>query len=182
MAPDKGHGTPSKNTRDIQESNAQIRSPVKIRGRGGELVFLNDPKRVRRGVVDVEVTQRECGERGCRKYNLWWNGASIVETTLCAVRVANRETSRGRVEKTVRGEEVQCHDITPSEEAGQEGASSPKRTVNIESNAGLAATISGGRKSSKQIKGRKLAPVDRGVLQGDNGRRVGQLRERPEKR
>jgi len=57
-----------------------------------------------------------------------------------------------------------------------------KKTINIESNGGLAATIGMGGKSGEQIKGRKLAPGDRRVLQGDNGQRVGQLRERPEKR
>jgi len=159
-----------------------MRSSIKIRGQGGELVFLEDPKRVHRGVVDVEVTQRECGERGGRKYNIRWNGAGIVETALCAVGVDNHEASRRRVEKAVRGEEVQSHNITPFEEAGQEGNSSQKRTVYIKCNAGLAAIIGRGGKSSKQIKGRKFAPVDRGVLQGDCGRGVGQLCKRPKER
>jgi len=39
--------------------------------------------------------------------------------------------------------------------------------------------LSGG-KNSKQIKRGEFAPLDRRVLEGDNGRRVGQLRERRE--
>jgi len=124
-------------------------------------------------VVDVEVTQRECGEMGCRKYNLQWNGAGIVEMTLPAVGVDDRKATGGRFENAVRGEEVQGHDIIPSEEAGQEGNSSEKRAINVEGNAGLAATMGRGGKSSKQIKGRELASVDGSVLQGDDGRRVG---------
>jgi len=133
-------------------------------------------------VVNVEVTQHECGEGGRRKYNIRGNRAGIVETTLRAVAVDDHKTSRGGVKETVRGEEVQSHNITRSEKGGQEGNSSQKRTINVKGNSGLAATIGEGGKNSKQIKGRKLAPVDRSVLQGDNGWRMGQLRERPEKR
>jgi len=43
----------------------------------------------------------------------------------------------------------------------------------------LAAIAGRGGKNREQVKGRKFAPVNWGVLQGDNGRRVGQLRERP---
>jgi len=70
--------------------------------------------------------------------------------TLRAIGVDNREASRRRLEKAIRGEEDQCHDITPSEEAGQNGNSSQKRTINTKSNAGLPATIGRGGKTKNK--------------------------------
>jgi len=176
-APNERHGEPGKYARHVKETEPQFCGPVKVGGRRIDLVLLEDPKGVCRGVVNVQVTQRESGEGGRGKNNIRGNRAGVVETTLRAVRVDDREASRGGVEKTVRGEEVQCHNITPSEEAGQEGNSIQKKAVNVKSNAGFAAPVSGRGKHSEQIKGRKLAPVDRRVLQGNNGRRKGQLRE-----
>jgi len=120
-APDARHGKPSEDPRHVEESESQVCGPVEVRGRGGDLVLLEHPKRVRRRVVDIEVTQRERGERGRRKYNVWRNGAGIVEAALRAIGVDDCKASRGGIKKAVRGEEVQSHDITPSEEAGEEG-------------------------------------------------------------
>ena len=72
-------------------------------------------------MVNVQVTQGEGGESGRGENNIWGNGAGIGETTLRAVGVDDRKTSGGGVEKTVRGEEVQSHNITPTEKPGQEG-------------------------------------------------------------
>ena len=130
-------------------------------------------------MVNVKVTQRERGESRRGKNNIRGNGAGVVETTFRALRVYDRETSRRGVKETVRGEEVQSHDITPSEKTGQEGNSSQKSIKNVKGNARLAAVTGGGGNNRKQIKRGKFSPVDWGVLQGDNGRRVGQLRERP---
>ena len=115
-----------------------------VGGRCGDLVLFEDPKGVCRGVVNVEVAQCERGEGGNREDKIRGNRAGVVETTLRAVRIYDRETGRGGVEKAVRGEEVQSHNITPSEKPRQEGNSSPKRTVHIKGNARLAATIRGG--------------------------------------
>ena len=77
-------------------------------------------------MVYIKVAQRERGERGRGKNNIRGNGAGIVETTLRAIGVYDRKTSRGGVKETVGGEEVQSHNITPSEKPGQEGNSSQK--------------------------------------------------------
>jgi len=123
-APNKGHRKPSKNTWDVEERKPQFRGPVKVRGRGGDLVLLEDPEGVRRRVVNVKVTQRERGEIGRGKNNIRGNGAGIVETTLRAVRDYDRKTSRGGVKQTVSGEKVQSDNITPPEKTRQEGNSS----------------------------------------------------------
>jgi len=89
---------------------------------------------------------------------------SIIETTLRAVGVNDSKTSRGGVKKAVRGEEVQCHNITPSEEARQKGDRSQKRIVHVECDTGLAATVAGRGKNSERIKTREFAPINRRVL------------------
>jgi len=99
--------------------------------------------------VNVEVTQRECGDGGRRKNNIRGNGAGIVEMTFRAVGVYDRKTRRERVKETVRGKEVQSHNITPSEKAGQDGNSTQKWTVNVKGNARLAAITGGGGKNCK---------------------------------
>jgi len=171
------HGKPAKDTRDVEETEPQFRGLVKVGRRGGDLVFFEYPKWVCDGVVDVGIAQGECEERGRRKNNVRRDGAGVAETTLCAVRVDDREASRRGVEKIVRDEEVQSHNITPSEKAGQERNRIQKGPVNVKTNAGLAAPVGGLGKNSKQAEGRKLAPVDRGVMQGNKGRREGQLRK-----
>jgi len=82
----------------------------------------------------IQITQREGGEGAGGKNNIRWDRASIVGAALGAVRVDHHETTGGRVEKTVRGEEVQCHNITPSEKAGYEGSRGQKGTINVKSN------------------------------------------------
>ena len=77
-------------------------------------------------MVNIEVAQRECGERGRRKNNIRGNGAGIVETTLRAVGVYDRKASRRGVKETIGGDEVQTHNVTPSEKAGQEGNTGQK--------------------------------------------------------
>jgi len=57
-------------------------------------------------VVDVEVAQRERGERGNGEYNVRWDRTGVVEASLGTIGVDDRETSRGGVKETVRGEEV----------------------------------------------------------------------------
>jgi len=47
---------------------------------------------------------------------------------------------------------------------------------------GLQPPLVGGGKNQKQVKGGKFAPVDRGVREGDNTPREGQLGKRPEQR
>jgi len=133
-------------------------------------------------VIDIQVTQRESGNGAGGENNVRWNRASIVGTALGAVRVDYRETIGRGIKKAVRGEEVQSHHVTPSEKAGEEGNRSQKETKNVKCNLWLTATGGGRGKDSKQIKRGVFAPVDRRVLEGDNGWRVGQLRERPEQR
>jgi len=117
-APNERHGKPGEDARDVKESEPQFCGPVEIGGRGGDCVLLEDPKGVGRGVMNIEVSQCECGKRGHRKYNIRGNRAGIVETALRAVGVDYGETSRRGVKKAVGGEEVQSHNITPSEKAG----------------------------------------------------------------
>jgi len=57
-AANEGHGKPSKNTRDVQQSEPQFSGPVEIGGRGSYLILFKDPKGVGRGVMNVEVPQR----------------------------------------------------------------------------------------------------------------------------
>jgi len=54
-AANERHGKPSKNTRDVKESEPQLCGPVEIGGRGSYLILLENPKGVGRGVIDVEV-------------------------------------------------------------------------------------------------------------------------------
>jgi len=74
-------------------------------------------------VMNVEVSQRECGERGGRKENVRGHGAGILEASLRVIGVDDCEASGGGVEKAFRGEEVQSHNITPSEVPRQKGNS-----------------------------------------------------------
>jgi len=151
-APNEGYGEPSKNPRGVEESESQVCGPVKVRGRGGDLIRFERPERVRYGVVDIEVTQRKRGESGYGKYNVRWNRAGIVEATFCTIGVDNREASRGGVEKPVRGEEVQSHDITPSKKTGEERNCIQKGIIKVKANAGFAATTGGRGKKSKGTK------------------------------
>ena len=146
------HGKPGKDTRDVEESEPQFRGLVKVGSRDGDLVFFEYPKWVCHGVVDVEIAQGECGEGGRRKNNVRRDRAGVVETTLCALRVDDREASRGGVEKIVRDEEVQSHKITPSENAAQERNRIQKGPVNVKSNARLAAPVGGREKTIKKLK------------------------------
>jgi len=72
-----------------------------------------------RWVVNFEVSKRECGEREGRKFNLRSHRAGVVQPTLRTVGVDDREASGGRVKEAVRGEELQCHNITPAKQLGQ---------------------------------------------------------------
>jgi len=148
----KRHGKPSKDALEVKESELQFRGPVKVRGRGGNLVLFEDPMGVSRGLVNIQVTQCEGGEGGRGKDNIWGNGAGVVETTFCAVRIDDREAGCGWVEKTVRGEEVQCHNITPSEEAGQEGNRDKQGPINIKGDMGLAAPVGRGENTVNKLK------------------------------
>jgi len=110
------------------------------------------------------------------------NQAPIIKATLGAVRVDNRKLTHGGIKKAIRGEEVKGHNIAPAQETGKEGNSRQKGTISVKGNSGLAATGSGGGQCRKQPKRELLAPINRGVLQGNYGRRVGQLGKRPEER
>jgi len=125
-APNEGHHEPSENTWDVKGRKPQFRGSVKVGGRGGNLVHFEDHKMVCRGVVNVEVTQRECGEGRRRNDNRRGKRAGVVETTFRTVGVDDRKSSRRRVKEPVRGEEVQSHNITLSEQMGPEGNSSQK--------------------------------------------------------
>jgi len=131
-------------------------------------------------MMNIKVPQRQRGERGHRKNNIRRNGSGIVETTLRAVGVNDSKTSCGGVKKAVRGEEVQCHNITPSKKTWQEGDCSQEGIIHVKSDAGLTATVGGRGKNSKRIKPRKFAPIYRRVLQGNNGGKEGQLCKGPE--
>ena len=117
-APNECHREPSKHTWGVEEGETEVGGPVEVGGRGGDLVLLEGPEGVGRGVLDIQITQCEGGKGAGGKNDVRWNRASIVGTALGAVRVDYRETSGGGVEKAVGGEEVQCHNITPSEKAG----------------------------------------------------------------
>jgi len=69
--------------------------------------------------VYVIVPKSERGEMGYRKYNVRGDGAGVVATTFGARGVDYREASGRGVEKAVRGEEVQGHNITPSKRTGE---------------------------------------------------------------
>ena len=75
------------------------------------------------------------------------NGAGIVVATHRAVRVDDCKTSHGGVKEIIRAEEVQSHSVTATEEAGQEGNSSQKGTIDVKGHSGLAATIGWGGKN-----------------------------------
>jgi len=145
-------------------------------------VLLEGLEGVGRRVMDVQITQRQSGKGAGGKNNVQWDRAGVVGATLGTVGVDYRDACGGGVEKTVRGEEVQSHNVTPSEETGQEGNRSQKGTINVRSNPWLAATGCRRGKNSKQIKRGEFASINRRVLEGNNGRRVGQLLERPEQR
>jgi len=68
--------------------------------------------------MNVEVSQGEGGESGSGEYKIGVEGAGIIKTTLRAIGVDDRETSGRGVEETVRVEEVQGHNITPTENPG----------------------------------------------------------------
>jgi len=182
VAPNEGHGKPSKHTRGVEEGEAQIRRPIKVRGRGGDLIFLEGTEGVSRGVVNIQVTQGECGKGGGGEDNVWRDRAGVVGATLGAVRVDYREGCGGGVEETIGGEKVEGHNISPPKKPWKEGNSRQKGTINVKSNPRLTATGRRGGKNSIQIKRGEFAPIDRRVLQGDNTRGVGQLRKRPEQR
>jgi len=126
-------------------------------------------------VVDIKVTQGQGGEGAGGENNFRGNGASVVGEALSAVRVDYSEASGRGVKKAVGGEQVQSHNVTPSEKAGQEGNRIHKGIINVKCNPWLAATGCRRGKNSKQIKRGEFAPVDRRVLEGDDERRVGQL-------
>jgi len=62
----------------VEEGEAQLRSLIEVRGRCGYVVFLKHPEGVRRGVMDVQVSQGESRCGGSRKYNLRRDRASVV--------------------------------------------------------------------------------------------------------
>jgi len=64
--------------------------------------------------MDIQVTQGEGGEGTGGEDYVWWNRAGVVGATFGAVGVDYREASGGGVKETIRGEEVKCHDISPS--------------------------------------------------------------------
>jgi len=130
--------------------------------------------------MNVKVPQRQRGERGHRKNKIRRNGAGIVETTLRAVGVNDSKASCCGVEKAIRGEEVQCHNITPSEKTRQEGDRIQKGVIQVKSDAGLTTTVGGRGKNCERIKTRKFAPIYRRVLKGNNRGNEGQLSEGPE--
>jgi len=113
-APNERHREPNEHTRGVEEGESEVGGPVEVGGRGGNLVLLEGPEGVGRGVMDIHVTQREGGKGAGGENNVWWNSVSIVGAPFGAVRVDYRETSRGWVKKAVRGEEVQSQNITPS--------------------------------------------------------------------
>jgi len=61
--------------------------PVKVGGRGGNLVFFEDSQGVSRGVVDIQVTQGEGGKGIGGEDYVRWNRTSVVGATFGAVSV-----------------------------------------------------------------------------------------------
>jgi len=60
--PNERHGEPSENARGVEEGEPKICGPIEVGGPGGYLILLKESERVGCGVVDVKVTQGECGE------------------------------------------------------------------------------------------------------------------------
>jgi len=64
--------------------------------------------------MDIQVTQGEGGKGTGGKDDVRRNRASVVGATFGAVGVDYGEARGGGVEETIRGEEVNCHDFSPS--------------------------------------------------------------------
>ena len=131
-------------------------------------------------MVDIQVSQGKGGKGTGGEDYVRWNRTSGVGATFGAIGVNYGKASRGGVKEAIEGEEVKCDDVPRAKKPRKERNSRQKGALNIKGNPRLAAASRGGGKNSKHVKRSEFAPVDRRVLHGHNGRRVGQLCEGPE--